>query len=155
MTIRSVLVGGRGGRDYGISYTIRCDETWAVQSFSVEDVGGIRLSMRRQDDGWVGADEAHDTRFDGASLIDLAGTPFTNTLAIRALPDQHESTSAAFRVVYVPFDDLAPILDQQRYTVVEPYRSYHYAAVDRSFEVMLPVDRSAIVKDYPGMFRRL
>ena len=93
--------------------------------------------------------------FDGCIDIDLAGTPFTNTLPIRRLGLTPESGTVPLDMLYVPFDSFRPLRDQQRYTCIEEGRRYRYEAADRTFTAELPVDEDGLVTDYPTLFRRL
>ena len=87
--------------------------------------------------------------------IDLAGTPFTNTLPIRRLNLTRRSGTAKLRMLYVPFDSFEPTVDGQHYTCLEDGRLYRYQAEDGSFTADLPVDEDGLVLDYPTLFRRL
>ncbi len=102
---------------------------------------------------WTADDGTHRADLDGCVDIDLAGTPFTNTLPIRRL-DGHLSQPTELRMLYVRFDTFEPLADEQRYTELSP-RLYRYEAVDRSFQVELPVDEDGLVTDYPTLFRRV
>ena len=58
-------------------------------------------------------------------------------------------------MVYIPMPSLTPVIDEQRYTCIEPGRRYLYEAVDRTFSAELEVDEDGLVVDYPTLFRRL
>ncbi len=74
-------------------------------------------------------DGTHRADLDGCIDIDLAGTPFTNTLPIRRL-DGRLAEPTELRMLYVPFDTFEPLVDEQRYAELSP-RLYLYEAVDR------------------------
>jgi hypothetical protein len=152
----SVLIGERGGRTYGVRYTIDCDETWTVMSFSIDTTDGQRLSLASDGKGhWRDADGTALPAFDGCIDIDLAGTPFTNTLPIRRLGLKPENGIAKLTMLYVPFDTFEPFPDGQNYACLEEERLYRYEAEDRSFTAELPVDEDGLVMDYPTLFLRL
>jgi len=152
---RSVVVGERGGVPYGVSYDIRCDEDWRVTQFHVEAVHGDRLALASPAPGlWLAADGTERADLAGCIDIDLAGTPFTNTLPIRRLGEALAEPTE-LRMLYVPFDTFEPFPDAQRYRAIEAGRLYRYEAVDRTFAADLPLDEDGLVLDYPTLFRRL
>jgi hypothetical protein len=152
----SVVVGNRGGRSYGVFYRIDCAADWTVLSFSIETTDGRGLSLIADGAGhWHTEGGRHLAAFDGCVDIDLAGTPFTNTLPIRRLALTPASGMASLAMLYVPFDTFEPRRDDQRYTCITPQKLYRYEARDRSFAADLPVDEDGLVLDYPTLFRRL
>lgn len=151
---RSALIGSRSEHLYGVFYEIELDASWRVTRFRVETAHGQRLALVQAAPGrWTGEDGTHRTDLDGCIDIDLAGTPFTNTLPIRRL-DGRLAEPTELRMVYVPFDTFEPLVDEQRYTALSP-RFYRYEAVDGSFEARLPVDEDGLVIDYPTLFKRV
>ncbi len=151
----SVLIGERGGRPYGVRYTIDCDAAWTVMSFNIDTTAGQRLFLASDGNGhWRDADGNALPAFDGCIDIDLAGTPFTNTLPIRRRL-KPENGIAKLTMLYVPFDTFEPFPDGQNYTCLEEGRLYRYEAEDRSFAADLPVDEDGLVMDYPTLFKRL
>ncbi|TCN28530.1 putative glycolipid-binding domain-containing protein [Sinorhizobium americanum] len=152
----SVLIGNRGGASYGVRYRIDCDETWLVRKLMVDTTDGRSLHLRSDHPGqWATARGAALPEFDGCIDIDLAGTPFTNTLPIRRLNLTRASGTARLKMLYVPFDSFEPTVDGQHYTCIEDGKLYRYQAEDRSFTADLPVDEDGLVIDYPTLFQRL
>jgi hypothetical protein len=152
----SVLIGERGGAAYGVRYRIDCDAGWRVTSFVVETTDGRRLHLLSDGGGhWRTAKGVALPHFDGCIDIDLAGTPFTNTLPIRRLSLTRASGTAKLKMLYVPFDSFEPTVDGQHYTCLEDGKLYRYEAEDRSFTADLPVDEDGLVIDYPTLFQRL
>ncbi|KTR05064.1 transcriptional regulator [Aureimonas ureilytica] len=151
---RSVVIGERGGRPYGVSYELRLDAEWHVQSFDIRAAHGDRLALTQSAPGfWIGSDGTERADLAGCIDIDLAGTPFTNTLPIRRLGERLTEPTE-LRMLYVPFDTFEPVVDEQRYTEISE-RLFRYEAVDRSFAAELPVDEDGLVLDYPTLFKRL
>jgi len=151
---RSVVIGERGGRPYGVSYEIRLDPLWHVERFEIFATHGDHLSLAQARPGrWTGADGTERADLSGCLDIDLAGTPFTNTLPIRRL-GEGLAAPTELRMVYVPFDTFEPVVDAQRYRQLAP-RLFRYEAVDRTFAADLPVDEDGLVTDYPTLFKRL
>lgn len=152
---RSVVIGERGGVSYGVSYDIRCDAGWRVTQFQIEAAHGDRLALTSPEPGrWLAVDDTERADLAGCIDLDLAGTPFTNTLPIRRLGPAL-CTAAELRMVYVPFDTFEPFADAQRYSEIEPGRLYRYEAMDGAFDADLPLDEDGLVLDYPTLFRRL
>ena len=152
----SVVIGERGGNSYGVRYRIDCNTAWHVLSFSIETTSGRRLTLSSDGRGhWRSEDGTALPLFDGCIDIDLAGTPFTNTLPIRRLGLTPQSGTASLTMLYVPFDTFEPFPDGQHYTCLIEDRLYRYEAGDRSFAAGLPVDEDGLVTDYPTLFERL
>ncbi|MBN9033087.1 MAG: transcriptional regulator [Rhizobiales bacterium 63-7] len=153
----SVLIGDRGDSPYGVHYRIACDAGWAVRRFSIETTDGRRLALASDGAGhWRDENGASRADLDGCIDIDLAGSPFTNTLPIRRLNLTPAAGTARLSMVYVPFDSFDAFVDGQRYTGLDADQQlYRYEAEDRSFTAELPVDEDGLVIDYPGLFRRL
>ncbi|YBV96342.1 putative glycolipid-binding domain-containing protein [Phyllobacteriaceae bacterium JZ32] len=152
----SVVIGERGGIPYGVRYRIDCDARWHVRRFWIETMAGQRLALLSDGKGhWRDEEGNALPEFDGCVDIDLAGTPFTNTIPIRRLGLTPQSETAKLTMLYVPFDRFEPFRDGQHYTCLEADRLYRYEAEDRSFSADLPVDEDGLVIDYPGLFERL
>lgn len=153
---RSVVIGARGGRPYGVDYTLVCDQAWRVREFHLGTTEGRALSLLHDGRGaWTNHDGRALPEFDGCLDVDLAGTPFTNTLPIRRIDwDRTGDRRVALTMLYVPFDTFVPRPDAQAYTCLDDGRRFRYEATERSFETELPVDADGLVLDYPGLFRR-
>ena len=89
----------------------------------------------------------------GCYDIDLACTPFTNTLPIRRLP-LHEGDSAELPVVYVDPETLEVRPVTQRYTRTAGH-TWRYESVDTGYVTTFEVDEHGLVLDYPDEFRRV
>ncbi|GGD94546.1 transcriptional regulator [Aureimonas endophytica] len=152
----AAVIGERGGVPYGARYLILCDESWRVVEFGVSGTDGRGLLMRSPEPGrWLDSQNRPLPAFDGCLDIDLAATPFTNTLPIRRLGLGPDQGTVELAMVYVPFDSLEPLVDRQRYTALRDGELYRYEAADRSFTADLPLDADGLVLDYPGLFRRV
>ena len=156
IVISSVVIGGRGGKPYGVHYRIECDQSWVVRRFDLETTDGRGLRLISDGSGrWTDARGERMPQFDGCIDIDLAGTPFTNTLPIRRIDLDVDQGAVEFSMLYVPFDTFAPTADGQRYRCLEVARRYRYEAVDRTFAADLTVDEDGFVIDYPTLFARV
>ncbi|MCB9381606.1 MAG: putative glycolipid-binding domain-containing protein [Acidimicrobiaceae bacterium] len=102
---------------------------------------------------WGEMNGSHRTELDGCYDIDLACTPFTNTLPIRRLP-LHEGDSAELPVVYVDPETLEVRPVTQRYTRTAGH-TWRYESVDTGYVTTFEVDEHGLVLDYPDEFRRV
>ncbi|OLP53591.1 transcriptional regulator [Rhizobium rhizosphaerae] len=156
LLVRGVIIGGRGGEAYGVRYAIACDTRWHVRHFDIETTNGCSLSLSSDGEGrWFSDDGTPRPALDGCVDIDLAGTPFTNTLPIRRLALRPEDGPRQLTMLYIPFDRFEPVIDRQIYTCLVPGALYRYQAADRSFSADLPVDADGLVTDYPTLFQRV
>jgi hypothetical protein len=88
--------------------------------------------------------------------VDVAETPFTNTLPIRRLR-LSPGESAEIAVAYFDGAELQPWPEPQRYTRLqkgEEGELYRIESLDGGFTADLAVDADGLVVDYPGLFRR-
>ncbi len=83
----SVVIGDRGGAPYGVHYTgSSATPAGAVLRLDLDTTDGRTLHLARRRQRRTGAPTAMRgmiAAFDGCIDIDLAGSPFTNTLPIR------------------------------------------------------------------------
>jgi hypothetical protein len=141
---------------FAARFRILCDDTWRVRRAEAGLIG----DDRRIDLAGDGAGHWRDgagkpvPHLDGAIDVDLPVTPFTNTLPIRRL-DLAAGQSAEIRVVYIHLPDYTVTTDPQRYTCLEPGRSYRYESLDSDFVREIEIDADGLVVTYPGLFRRL
>jgi uncharacterized protein len=124
---RSVLIRERGGGRYGVRYVIVCDAGWVTHTLDLETTTGQTLCLVKDGNGrWTDQCGGHLPEFDGCIDIDLAGTPFTNTLPIRRLDLDVHDGPVELKMLYVPFDTFTPIVDEQRYTCLKRRSLYRY-----------------------------
>jgi hypothetical protein len=128
--VESVVVGQRYGKAYGLHYAVRCDARWRTRYARLKIVGGGELD------------------------IDIAATPYTNTLPIRRL-QLAEGERRPIEVVYISTPDLQVTRVEQAYTCIELNREYRYEGIFREFTANLRVDSDGLVIDYPTLFTRL
>lgn len=152
---RGAVIGARGGVPYAVHYRIDCALDWGVREVALGAADGRGLHLLTDGHGrWAGGTGEPIAALDGCLDVDLAGTPFTNTLPIRRL-GWAAGERRELRMAYVPFDTFEPIVDGQIYVCLEPGRRFHYQAADRSFEAELTVDQDGLVTDYPSLFARV
>ena len=147
-------VSGQVSRE-NLQYVLRLSPTWQVRQFLLfRDLEEPDLWLATDGSGrWGEMNGAHRTELDGCYDIDLACTPFTNTLPIRRLP-LHEGHAAELPVLRVDPETLGVVPDLQRYTRIG---SHHWLCehVETGFSAELEVDEFGLVLDYPALFRRL
>lgn len=155
LVARGVVIGTRGGRPYGADYTIVCDPGFAVRELHLGTTGGSALYLRSDGAGaWINHDDQPLPEFDGCIDVDLAGSPFTNTLPVRRIDwDAQPGGRAEITTLYVPFDSFAPTVDRQIYTRLDEHR-FRYEAADGSFSAEIDFDEDGFVTNYPDLFRR-
>jgi len=154
--VESVVVGTRSSVDFGLSYRIVLDRAWQVREAELRLVGNGQCLMLRADGRghWHDAHGAPLAALDGCMDIDIAATPFTNTIPIRRLGLQQDEAKV-IRLVYVPIPSLAPVAIEQRYTCLQPDRLYRYEGLVSGFSGELPVDEDGLIIDYPDIFKRV
>ena len=147
-------VSGELGRE-NVQYVLRLSPTWQVRQFLLfRDLEEPDLWLATDGSGrWGEMNGAHRTELDGCYDIDLACTPFTNTLPIRRRP-LHEGHAAELPVVYVDPETLGVRPDLQRYTRISSHQ-WLFEQVETGFSAELEVDEFGLVLDYPALFRRL
>lgn len=155
----SLIVGSFNGTPLRLRYRLVCDHGWQATRLEVENLAaGERLELERTAHGdWHDQNGRERGELDGATDIDIAATPYTNTLPIRRLrlePGQ----SAEIIVAYIAVSPtLALLASRQRYTRLpnEAGRdSYLYESLESDFRRELIVDRHGFVVDYPDIWRR-
>lgn len=145
---------GEVGRE-AITYVIRMSATWQVRQF---------LLFRDLDepDLWLGADGtgrwgemngAHRHELAGCTDIDLAITPFTNSIPIRRL-GLDVGSDAEVTAAMVDVETLGVVPVRQRYRRLT-LRRFEYSNLDSGFTTAFDVDAYGLVHDYPDEFRRL
>lgn len=145
----SVIDSARGR----YSYEIVCEPDYTFRQLRLEAAAGER-SLLIEFDGTVWkVDGEVRSELAGARDIDLAITPFTNTLPIRRL-DLGVDDEGDVSAVYVSFPDLEVTLEEQRYTRLDE-DLYLFESLDGDFTAEITVDLDGFVVEYPELFERL
>lgn len=153
-----VILGLRDGRAFRCIYAVTCDRAWNVRQVAIDIPDGDPAVLRLRADGkggWETALGEPQNELAGALTVDIAATPFTNTLEIRRLNLQPgEAKDVVVAQVDIPSLALRPA--RQRYaciaaaTAAVPGR-YRYEDAS-GFSAELTVDADGLVIDYPGLF---
>ncbi|MGF6758639.1 putative glycolipid-binding domain-containing protein [Paraburkholderia sp. GAS42] len=153
--VESAVVGQRYGRSYGLCYSVTCDLQWRVTHAYLKIAGGGALELHGDGAGHWRDGEGHTLdAIEGCIDIDIAATPFTNTLPIRRLqlaPGARQPISVA----YISTPDLAVTRVEQAYSCIDLDREYRYEGIFRNFAANMKIDEDGLVIDYPTLFRRL
>lgn len=145
------------GRPLRLHYRLHCDPRWAARELTIEESGSQGAMTFRSDGAGMWTDGEGRARDDLAGCIDvdIAATPFTNTLPIRRL-GLAVGESRDLRVLYVTVPELTVRAVDQRYRCLATNgtgATYRYES--GSFMADIRVDTEGIVVDYPGLWRRL
>jgi hypothetical protein len=141
-------------RGADVQYVVRVDERWRLRQFMLfRDLPEADLWLGVDPAGrWGEINGARRPELDGCTDIDLACTPFTNTLPIRRLRIE-VGDAADLLIARVDHDTLDVRAERQRYTRLALQR-WRYED-ESGFSAELDVDENGLVLDYPGLFRRL
>ncbi len=148
------------GLPFRARYSIQCDAQWHVRELRIDmlDAANRRLDLMSDGAGhWADEAGAPLSGLVGCFDVDISATPFTNTLPIRrlALPP---GAAADVNVVYIGLPELTVTQGMQRYTCLASDSAgarYRFESRAHDFTAELPVDAQGLVKDYPGLFRRV
>ena len=145
-------VSGQVARER-VQYVVRLSAAWQVRQFLLfRDLDEPDLWLQTNGSArWGEMNGAHRIELDGCYDVDLACTPFTNSLPIRRLPLQ-VGDSTELPVVTIDVETLAVRPATHRYLRLDTHR-WAFAHDDQSVE--FEVDQHGLLLDYPGMFRRL
>lgn len=143
-----VVVGVIDGVATRLRYHVACDVGWNVRGVSIDLHGHPPVSLTRQGDRWHDAAGIERADLAGCTDVDIAVTPFTNTIPIRRLR-LGSGDSADIRVIYIePTPELQITAESQRYTRLPT--GYRYRS--GTFTADLEVDGDGIVVDYPQLW---
>lgn len=136
-----------------VQYVLRITATWQVRQFLLfRDLDDPDLWLYTDGTArWGEMNGARREELDGCYDLDLACTPFTNTLPIRRLPLQ-VGDRVEVPVVSVDVETLGVRPVQQRYLRLDTHR-WAFAEGDESVE--FEVDDYGLMIDYPGRFKRV
>lgn len=149
-----VVVGDCGDGPFGCNYRICCDKAWRVRSVEVHAAGGNSLVLTSDGDGhWRDGDGAAQPQLAGCIDVDIAATPFTNTLPLRRLGAALWQRNAIM-VVYVPVPALVARRMEQAYTRLPDGRCLYEGPIGE-FQAELTLDTDGLVRHYPSLFTRL
>jgi uncharacterized protein len=153
-----LIIGLFDETPFRLCYHVRCDHQWRVREARVEIIDADRVLHLIGDGAGRWTDGAGNAvpALTGCIDIDIAATPFTNTLPIRRRAWQ-AGESAEFSMAYIRVPELSAKPDPQRYTCLDRSANggtFLYESLDRVFRAELAVDSDGLVIDYPGLWQR-
>jgi hypothetical protein len=149
-----------GGRPYRARFHVECDRGWRFTRARVELLDDPPRVLDLAADGrahWSSGGTGMPA-LDGCLDIDIYPSPFTNTLPVRRLTDAVPNRPVAIAVAWVALPELTVRVDRQEYTLLERSAEgarWRFHAPETGFTVELDTDRHGLVRDYPGIARRL
>jgi uncharacterized protein len=155
-----VVLGVADGKPFDLTYQVRVDQSWRVQACELHVAGASSHELLLIADGmghWLDATGAELPALEGCLDIDIAVTPFTNTLPVRRLalePGQSEEITVA----YISVPDLSVRAVRQRYTLqarTDAGSTYRYEGLESDFKADVTVNADGLVVDYPPIWRRV
>jgi hypothetical protein len=155
-TAESVLSSTGGGSPFTARYRILLDRGWNTRRVEAARAGEGRGLVVESDGAgnWSGPSLGPIPALRGARDVDIAATPFTNSLPVRRL-SLAAGASKDLLVATVRLPGLSLGAARQRYTCIEPGRRYRFEDLDGGFSAEFSVDAHGLVIDYPGLFRRV
>ncbi|RKD84364.1 putative glycolipid-binding domain-containing protein [Kushneria marisflavi] len=153
ITAESRVEGCHDGRLYQLTYRLVLDPGWRMRQLSarLDDGRACQLSSDGMGHWWCQKRGALDG-LAGCIDVDIAATPFTNTLPIRRLGlEPGEAATLSVALLSVPSLSTRPM--QQRYTRLSSH-GWRYEGLDSGFTASLEVGDHGLVLDYPDTFRR-
>jgi uncharacterized protein len=113
----------------------------------------FEVRMVRENKKWFDSNGKHLEQFDDCNDIDIALTPFTNTIPISRLHLNFKE-SCKIDVIYIDPVKKSVSRNPQGYTHIDSNK-YRYENLDSGFVSDLVVDRSGFVIKYPGIWEML
>jgi hypothetical protein len=153
--ITSTIIGTYERKIYQVEYRIQTNPYWQTQVVEISSRhSNQHQSIRLENDGtgsWLRNGKRVDELM-GCMDVDIALTPFTNSLPINRLKLE-QGNEQVIDVIYI--DLLAQRITrvQQKYTRLSS-EEYHYENVPNDFEANIQVDEFGLVTDYPSLFVR-
>jgi hypothetical protein len=144
-------------RPLRLAYGIRCTAGWATRGLDITEASsGLDLHFRADGAGhWTDGDGIALSQLDGCIDVDIAATPFTNTLPIRRL-SWEVGEQRNLRMLYFVVPELLFRPADQRYTcLARDAAGATFRYESEGFETDIRADSDGFVIDYPGIWRRV
>lgn len=149
------------GRPFRARFAIETDAGWRVRRARIELLDDPARVLDLHADGlghWIDAATGAMAPLDGCIDVDIYPSPFTNTLPIRRLPTLAPGAPVTIVVAWVALPELTVRPAPQEYTLLERQPDgarWRFRSLDSGFTAELAVDAAGLVRDYPGIARRL
>ena len=145
---RSTITDHNGRCDYDVTL----DDQWVFRELTLQCHDDRRLEVQRGTHGTWSVNSEPRPDLAGAIDIDLAFSPFTNTLPIRRL-NLAIGSRAEITTAYIDVPSFRVLPDPQAYTRIA-VNLYLYESLDSDFSRQITVDADGFVIDYPGLYSR-
>lgn len=154
--VNSVIVGLYGADIYRITWMLKTNINWETELFELKITTKNKTSADIYEHDTKGNWTKNGnpaTELNGCLYIDIALSPFTNTLPINHLEPAIGETQT-IKTIY--FD----ILEEETKPLSQLYErlsdtQYRYQNIPNNFEAIITVDEAGLVVDYPELFERL
>jgi len=152
ITVNGVIAGLENSQPVNVHYQIKLDETYEIESLLLTSYQDelFEVKMVRENRKWFDGNGKHLESFDDCNDIDIALSPYTNTIPINRL-HLNPGESRQINVVYIDPVKKSVSRNQQRYTYIESNK-YRYENLDSTFISDIVVDRNGFVITYPGIW---
>jgi len=152
-----LIVGTFDGAPLRVHYQLECDRGWRTSAIRVNDLNtDERIELQHPaSEGWRESNGAERADLADAIDVDIAATPFTNTLPIRRLrldPGRAQEVTVVY-IAVTPSLSFRPV--RQRYTRLASAADsdrYLYESLESEFKRELVVDPNGFVIDYPDVW---
>lgn len=152
---RGELVGNKNNQVYGLDYQIVVDEQWKTRFFSINSSQGNKsysVHAHKINNLWV-IDDVEYPEFNECLDVNIATTPYTNTLPINRLKLEI-GESKEINVLYInPLEERITLV-MQRYKRLSDF-TYFYENLWNDFKATIIVDEDGIVQEYSGMYKAI
>ena len=155
ITVNGVIAGLENSQPVNVCYQIKLDEAYEIESLQLTSYQGevFEVRMVRENKKWFDGNGKHLEQFDDCNDIDIALTPFTNTIPINRL-HLNSGESCKIDVIYIDPVKKSVSRNHQGYTHIESNK-YRYENLDSGFVSNLVVDGDGFVIKYPGIWEML
>lgn len=149
--VRGIIVGLWAGEPYSGAYRLQCSLLGEVTRVAW-DTGEL---TSKEPGLWYDETGTERREFTECRIIDIRQTPVTNTLAI-LYSELGTGMTLEIPVIHIDIVTNQLSIAHQRYTCLAWTPSLRrYRFTQSSYEVDLDVDADNLLKDYPGLFKRL
>jgi len=153
ISIRGYITGRIKDQPLQVSYHMDLDLTWQLLSLEIINDSQPPLHLLRTESGeWLNNGK-EEPSWNDCVYVDLNLTPLTNSLPINHLHLQ-TGESREIKVLYIDLLQDNLLQHRQRYTKMDDTH-YKYESLESDFQCILEVDTHGIVRDYPGIWKRL
>ncbi len=151
--ITSTIIGKYKAKIYRVEYHIKTNKKWETKYVEIKSQHSNKVQHHKfKNDGkgnWVTNGKQLPT-VKGCIDIDIALTPFTNTLPIKRL---HLAKGEEQEIQVLYFDILKNKITAAKQKYIRLSDSeYKFENVPNNFEAIIKIDKQGFIIDYPSLF---